>query len=379
MAAEVRPDDVCVTGLAWTTPLGDTPDGVWRRLLAGEHGLRETPSPYPVRNVLAATVPGLDLAAPATERQLALTVETLTSGLASAGLDPADPGVRIVLGTSYGPLLDEPAAVADDWAVAAARRIGHPHRPVTVSTACSAGSDAILLAAELIRAGHADAVVAGGVDVLTLGKRLGHTALGTMSPDLLRAFDREHSGMLLGEGAAVLVLERAEAAHRRGAPVRAVLRGAGSANDASGLTAPDPTGDSIVLAVRRALATAGRTTRDVTVLNAHATGTPVNDAVESTSLRRLFAGTDGPPVVFATKGALGHSLGATGAIEAVSVLLALRDRLVPPVYGLLDPLPDFPLPLAVDGPRAVAPGLGASLTIGFGGFNTCLLFEGVDA
>ncbi len=372
-----HPDAVCVTGLAWNTPLGSDLDEVWKLLLDGASGLRDIECPYPLRTTLAGTVPGLALDAPATERQVALAVSTLRAAYASAGLHPADPAVRLVLGTSFGASLDEPAHRLGDWARESARRIGHPHRPVCLGTACSAGSDSILVASRLIQAGVCDVCLAGGVDVVTLAKRLGHSALGTMSRDRLRAFDERHDGMVPGEGAAVLVLESADSARRRGAPIHAVLGGTGSANDAAGLTAPDRSGDSVVLAVQRCLADAGRDAAQVAVISAHATGTPVNDEVESASLGRIF-GTGGTrPVVFATKGALGHSLGATGAIEAVSVVLALRDGRVPPVAGLGRPRPDFPLPLAVGTACAVDGAVGLSLTIGFGGFNTCLLFERV--
>jgi 3-oxoacyl-[acyl-carrier-protein] synthase II len=135
----------------------------------------------------------------------------------------------------------------------------------------------------------------------------------------------------------------------------------------------------VVLAVRRALAEAGLDTGQVALVSAHGTGTPVNDAVEAASLAELFpptpAGT--APLVFGTKGALGHSLGATGAIEAITVILALRDGVAPPIANLTSPLPDFPLPLARPGATAwdrAAGTAGISLTLGFGGFNTCLLF-----
>jgi len=375
MATVPGPADICVTGMAWTTPLGDTLDGVWQRLLAGDHGLRDTPSPYPLRTTLAATVPRQS---PATQRQLDLGVQTLSAAFDCAGLDPGEPSARLVCGTSYGPFLDEPAGSCDDWAVETARRVGHPHRPVCVSTACSAGSDAILVGAELIRCGSTEVCVAGGVDVVTQAKRLGHSALGTMSEDRLRAFDARHDGMVPGEGAAFLVLESARSARERGAPVYAILRGTGSSNDATGLTNPDPSGDSVTLAVRRCLASGGSTVDRVAVVSAHATGTPVNDAVESASLARLFGAGAAAPVVFATKGALGHSLGAAGAIEAVALILALRDGRVPPVYGLDTPMPGFPLPLAAGAPRHFSGDAGISLTIGFGGFNTCLLFERID-
>ncbi|GAA3273682.1 beta-ketoacyl-[acyl-carrier-protein] synthase family protein [Dactylosporangium vinaceum] len=376
--ANPDPGEVLVTGMAWTTPLGSTLDGVWGALLAGAHGLRELPSPHPLRTTLAATVESVPADLSPSERQLQLAVGTLAEAFDSAGLDPRGRGCRVVLGTSYGPYLDEPAAALDDWARAAANEVGHPHRPVCVSTACSAGADSILVAAELIRSGVTDVCLAGGVDIVTAAKRLGHSALGTMSEDRLRAFDERHDGMVPGEGAAFLVLESAASARRRGATALAVLRGAGSANDAAGLTAPDPSGDSVVLAIERSLS--GRSAGDVAIVSAHATGTPLNDAVESVSLRRVFAnqGDKGyRPLVFATKGALGHSLGATGAIEAITVILALRDGKVPPVYGLDAPMPDFPLPVAIGGPVAFDGRLGASVTLGFGGFHTCLLFERV--
>jgi 3-oxoacyl-[acyl-carrier-protein] synthase II len=368
---------ICVTGMGWTTPLGDTLDGVWDSLLAGAHGLRDLPSPHRLRTTLAATVDTVPMTLPPYERQIDLTVDTLRATYGSAGLDPNSPLARLVLGTSYGPNLDQPGRALDDWALAATRTLGHPHRPVSVSTACSAGADAILVAAELIRAGVTDICVAGGADIVTTAKRLGHSALGTMSHDRLRAFDARHDGMVPGEGAAFLVLESAESARRRGANPLAVMCGAGSANDATGLTAPDPTGDSVVLAIERSLHAARRSAGQVAIVSAHATGTPHNDAVENVSLRRVFASRGHRPIVFATKGALGHSLGATGAIEAVSVILALRHGKVPPVYGLDTPMTGTALPIATGGPVAFDGRLGASVTLGFGGFHTCLLFERV--
>jgi 3-oxoacyl-[acyl-carrier-protein] synthase II len=365
---------VAVTGLAWSTPLGDGLDEVWQRLLAGECGLRPTTTPQALRSDLAGIVDSVAFDQPVRVRQVALAEQTLREAFRSAGLSTMDDCVRMVCGTSYGPDLDDPSSTLDSWASEAAQRVGHPYPPVVVATACSAGADAIAVGAELVRSGATPVCVAGGVDVVSRAKRLGHSALRTMSPDRLRAFDQRHDGMTLGEGAAFVVLESAESARNRGRPVTEVLAGCGAANDAAGLTAPDPSGTSVVLAVERALRQAGRATGDVGVLNAHATGTPVNDDVEATSLTRLFGPADAP-VVFATKGALGHSLGATGAIEAVALILALRHRRVPPIAGLEEPMPGFPLPLAMSRPRGFAGRLGASVTIGFGGFNTCLLFE----
>jgi 3-oxoacyl-[acyl-carrier-protein] synthase II len=378
-------DAVHVTGMSWCTPLDEHLDGgldAWHRLTAGDIGLRPAPAPASARNDLAGHVTLVALDAPPAQRQRTLAAAGLLAAFADAGVAPGDPDAVVVLGTSFGGSLD---AGADDdgpdgtgslarWAADVTAGIGHPNRPVTLTTACSAGSDAIALGAQLVRSGRYRYAVCGGVDVVSPAKQLGHSVLGTMTTDTLRAFDERHSGMLLGEGSAFLALEMPASAARRGARVHAALRGAGSANDAAGLTAPDPTGRSIVLAVRRALAGSGLTTADVGVLSAHGTATPVNDAVEAASLAHVFAGVRPGPVVFATKGALGHSLGACGAIEAVSVILALRDKVVPPVAGLHAPVADFPLPLARTRTGVAGATAGLSLTLGFGGFNTALLF-----
>ncbi|MYU52878.1 beta-ketoacyl-[acyl-carrier-protein] synthase family protein [Streptomyces sp. SID7805] len=364
-----------ITGLAWDTPLGRDREAVWERLCAGDSGLAPVGSPHPLRNTVAAVIDSVPYATPPGERQRVLAGRALAAAFADAGLATADPGVGLVLGTSFGASLDEAEPTLHAWADDAAAGIGHPGTPVCVMTACSAGSDAIAVAHALVRSGERRICVAGGVDVVTEAKRLGHSALSTMSPTGMRAFDRTHDGMLLGEGAAFLVIEHPDSARERGARVYARLRGAGAANDAAGLTAPDPSGRAVVRAMQRCLASAGLAPADVAVVSAHATGTPLNDEVEARSLLELF-GDDGP-LMFATKGAFGHSLGATGAIEAVATVLALRHRRVPPVLGLRDPA--APLRLAAGSAQPVGDGAGLSLTLGFGGFNTCLLFEGVRA
>jgi 3-oxoacyl-[acyl-carrier-protein] synthase II len=143
------------------------------------------------------------------------------------------------------------------------------------------------------------------------------------------------------------------------------------------MTAPDPSGDGLLLAVHRCLTDGDAQLADVTVVNAHGSGTATNDAVEARAYSRLFE--SGPhPAVFATKGAFGHTLGATGAIEAIATVLALRDRLAPPVYGLTEAPDALPLPVPFGEPLPVKSGIGLSLTLGFGGFNTCVAFEAVS-
>jgi 3-oxoacyl-[acyl-carrier-protein] synthase II len=368
-------EPVHITGMAWTTPLGNDLEKVWQRLLAGETGIRPVATTARLRTNLAAMTDEPENADP-DHRQFNLAVSTVSSALADAGVDPADPDVSIAFGTSYAGHLDSPGTTSlEDWSHRAAAAVGFRRTPVCITTACSAASDAVLLGADLIRAGLCQICVCGGVDVVTPAKRLGHSVLGTMSSGGLRAFDTSHDGMILGEGAAFLVLESPEHARERGAVARAVLRGAGSANDGTSMTAPDHTGRSVVLAVERCLLGSGLTLDDIDLISAHGTGTPVNDATEAASLATLFAGITPGPIVFGTKGALGHSLGACGTIEAISVILALMHGTTPPVVGLTGPMPEFPLPLSTLGSAAVAGEVGLSLTLGFGGFNTALLFS----
>ncbi len=363
---------VGVTGMAWTTALGDDLDAVWVRLLAGETGLAPLPAPSPLRSELAASIPSIPLALPPSERLVRMACDAASRAMSAADCDPRDPGVRLILGTSLGGLIedDPPAATAHAWADACARLLGFAGRPIVVSTACSAGSDAIMLGGELIRAGVARCCVCGGADVLTLSKRLAHSTLGTMSASMLRAFDVRHDGTLLGEGAGFLILEADGSAAR---PV-ARLRGAGSSSDATSMTAPDATGAAACLALERSLADAGATPADVAVINAHASGTPLNDATEQAAFNRLFPGPD-RPIVFGTKGNFGHSLGATGALEAIALVRSLATGRVPPVVGLEQPVPGFHPPLPRGAPAQAPAGLGLSLTLGFGGFNTSLVFE----
>jgi 3-oxoacyl-[acyl-carrier-protein] synthase II len=370
--------DIVVSGMAWHTALGDALSGVWQRLLDGETGIAPTDSCHKLRNLSAAAVRGDDSdRLSARERLDSLTRRTVAAALADARLDLPHQAQRtlLVIGTSFGARLDDALAATeplDRWVQDVADDFGLTS--VALSTACSSGSDAVLLGAELIRAGVADCCICGGADVLADSKRLAHTALGTMSATTLRSFDHRHDGTILGEGFAFLVLER-----RGGRALRpyAVLRGGGSANDAAGLTAPDKEGNGIRLAVERSLLNSNLRLDDMGVVNAHASGTQTNDRIESAAYMKLFAASR--PTIFATKGAFGHSLGATGALEAIALILALEHRVVPPIVGLETPMPGFTLPLPTKRSSRINAKFGLSVTIGFGGFNTSLVFERIAA
>jgi len=363
---------MAVTGAAWTTPLGDDLDEVWRRLCAGETGIVPVPHAGKLRNELAAVVPSARLSSTASQRMTALALPPLRRALGQAGCDPAGDDVQLVLGTSLGAFLEgEPgSAPLHAWADALGEAVGAARPPIALSTACSSGSDAVLVGAELIRAGAARRVVCGGVDVLTLAKRLAHSALGSMSPTMLRAFDVRHDGTLLGEGAGFMVLEAAGA--RR--PF-ATLRGVGSANDAAGMTAPDTAALGARYALVRSIEDADLPPEAIGVVNAHGSGTPLNDVTEAKAFDAVLGAARALPVVFATKGNFGHSLGATGILEAIAVVMALRTGEAPPIVGLTQPCPEMRFPLPRGAPIRHDARFGLSLTLGFGGFDTSLIFE----
>lgn len=366
---------IAVTGIAWTTALGDDLDAVWKRLLAGETGLVPVPHTARLKSSLGAVCASVSLDLPACDRMTALALPALDRALADAGCDARGERTLMVLGTSLGAFLEgEPdSAPLHEWADTIGEARGTAAAPISLSTACSSGSDAILVGAEMIRAGLADRVICGGVDVLAMSKRLAHSVLGTMSPTTLRAFDVAHDGTMLGEGAGFVVLETAALAASRGKAPIAWLRGVGAANDAAGMTAPDAAGLGARLALERSLADAGLGAADIGVVNAHASGTALNDATEAIAFHQVFG--EGGPIVFGTKGNFGHSLGATGAIEAIAVLLALKSGQVPPVVGLENPLPAMKQPLPKGAPMGTSARFGISLTLGFGGFDTSLVFE----
>jgi 3-oxoacyl-[acyl-carrier-protein] synthase II len=361
---------IAVTGMAWLTSLGDDLEQVWQSLLDGRSGLRKIPFAGRLRNDLAAPI--TNGGCPPAEHLVKMASQTIRRALLSSGHEADDPDVQLVLGTSLGAFLEDEKSrrSLSGWAHAVARELGIARPPVVLSTACSAGADAVMVGAELIRAGIAKSVVCGGADVFTESKRLAHSALGTMSPTTLRAFDVRHDGTLLGEGAAFMVLEPA----RAGQEVLAIFRGAGSANDATGMTVADMTGLSARYAMERSLVDAGLPASAIGVISAHGSGTPMSDTTEGKAFEGMFSGST-QPIVFATKGNFGHTLGATGAIEAIALLLALRSGIVPPIPGLEQPLPGFPLQLSATAPISCPARVGLSLTLGFGGFDTSLVFE----
>lgn len=242
--------------------------------------------------------------------------------------------------------------------------------PATIiSNACAGGANAIGHAADLIRSGMADIVLAGGFDALCELVYCGFDSLLTLAPEACRPFDRGRNGLMLGEGAALMVLESEEHAFKRGATIHGIVAGYGHATDTFHLTQPHQEGVILEQAMRQALDQAGLSASEVGYINAHGTGTPINDISEAKAFRRLF------PVstrLSSTKAAIGHTLGAAGAIEAVLSLLALKTGLLPPQLNLQDPEPDVMEMLVQQGEQLTMRSV-MSVNLGFGGSNAALI------
>ncbi len=252
-----------------------------------------------------------------------------------------------------------------------ANRFGIFDDYTTPSTACSSAANAIMLGARLIKAGKADVVVAGGTEALSRFHLNGFNSLMILDHEPCKPFDENRAGLNLGEGAAYVVLESEEAAKARNANIMAYLTGYGNACDAFHQTASSPNGEGAFLAMQQALAMAGITAAEVDYVNAHGTGTPNNDASESAALRRIFV--EKMPPVSSTKGFTGHTTSASGSIEAVICLLAMKHHFIPQNLGWQHPMTD-----------GIIPTLGTTYSelhhvlcnaFGFGGNDSALLFS----
>ncbi|MBX3747413.1 MAG: beta-ketoacyl-[acyl-carrier-protein] synthase family protein [Verrucomicrobiae bacterium] len=248
----------------------------------------------------------------------------------------------------------------------------------SVASACASSNHALGLALHLVRSGLGEVMMAGGSEApLVYGHLKAWEALRVVAPEVCRPFCAERRGMVLGEGAAVLVLESLDHARRRGATVLGELAGAGMSSDAGHITQPSVEGASV--AMERALADAGLTPDDIDYINAHGTGTKVNDVTESRAIGRVFGERARTIPVSSTKSMHGHTLGAAGAIEAVATLLALGDGFVPPTMGFVRADPECPLDVVPNRSRPARLRAAMSNGFAFGGLNAVLVFRRLPA
>ncbi|HEY7630891.1 MAG TPA: beta-ketoacyl-ACP synthase II [Thermoleophilaceae bacterium] len=392
---------VVITGVGAVSPLGNGASTLYERWKAGECGIESgvgACSEFEPEEVLTKK----ELRR--TDRFAQLAIAACQEALEQAGWDgeelPVDPNrVGCVIGTGIGGIatietqhdvlnesgpkrvspLGIPLMMGNAGAANLALRHGFKGPAFSTVSACAAGADAIGTALRMIRAGDADAVVTGGAEAgITPLAYACFGAMGALSESgISRPFDARRDGFVMGEGAGVLVLEAAETAEERGATVLGELLGYGASADAFHLTAPEPGGGGAARAIARALEDAGVAASDLHYVNAHGTSTPLNDRSETDALKAAFGEELAKSIpISSTKSAVGHLLGAAGAVEAVATLLALRERVAPPTLGYevpdegldLDYVPDGPRPLEGANGRAVA----LSNSFGFGGHNAVL-------
>ncbi len=295
-------------------------------------------------------------------------------GTANSGIDILDDGFRRIFKTGARiPPLTIPQTMGSAPASRIAREIGARGPVFGITSACASAAHAMLVGASMIRAGLVDVAVAGGTDsCFSEGYLRAWDALRVVAGDTCRPFSIGRKGLIVGEGAAILVLERAGRAAARGARPRARLLGGGMSSDAGDLVAPDPSG--METAIRHALADAGLAPEAVGYVNAHGTGTVANDRAEAAAIRAVFGGRGEQVPVSSTKSMVGHAMGASGAIEAIATIAALEHGLVPPTMNYLGPDPDVDLDPTPNVARPAAIEVAVSNSFAFGGLNVSLVF-----
>jgi 3-oxoacyl-[acyl-carrier-protein] synthase II len=404
-----RPD-VVVTGLGATTPLGGDVASTWDAMLAGRSGVsaltQDWAAELPVRIAAQLMVDPSEVIDRVRLRRLdrseAVALIAAQQAWADAGLATGAPGVdpeRLAVSIGSGIGGAQTLLAQDDILEASGPRRVSPHTvpmlmpngPAAivgielgakagvhcVASACATGAEAIALGLDIIRSGRADVVVAGGTEAvihpLPIAGFASMRAMSTRNDEPERAsrpWDKGRDGFVLGEGAAVVVLERADHAAARGARVYATLAGAGITSDGFDIVQPHPEGAGFVRAVQKALTDAGLTGSDIVHVNAHATSTPTGDMAEVTGLRAVIGE---HPVLTANKSMTGHLLGAAGALESIATILAIHESTVPPTINLDDP-EDGLLDVATHKPRQLDIPAALNNSFGFGGHNVALIF-----
>jgi 3-oxoacyl-[acyl-carrier-protein] synthase II len=395
--------EVVVTGIGAVTPLGIGSSALYERWAAGVCGVEDGEGRC--REFTATdhlSVKDARRADRFTQLALVASIEALASAGWDGGLPYEAARIGSIVGSGIGGLgtieandlamfeggpkhvspLAVPLMMGNAASAALSMRHGLKGPCFGTVSACSSGADAIGMAIRAIRYGDAVAVVTGGAEAaLTPLSRAAFGALDALSTSgISRPFDARRDGFVMGEGAGVLVLENGEAARERGARILAIARGYGATADAHHVTAPAPSGEGAAAAIARALEDAGAQPADVVYVNAHGTSTQLNDRAETVALKIALGEHAAKVPISSTKSAIGHLLGAAGAVEAIATILALRDKLIPPTLGWaerdgdldLDYVPDRARALELrDGQRPLA----ISNSFGFGGHNAVLCLE----
>jgi len=402
---------VVITGMGAITPIGNDVESFWQGLINGVNGIdfftKMDTSDQKV--VLGAEVKGFEYPDAREARRLDLytqySVAAANEAFAMSGLTPGEnisaERVCAYIGSGIGGIctLEREVEVAREKGKKyvtpllipmiignmAAGYVSIVHgihgTAMDIVTACACGTHSIGEAWRTIRHGYADAIVCGSAEapfapVCFAG--FGNMKAMNTTTDKNRAsipFDRERAGFIMGEGAGLLILEEYEHARARGAEILAEVVGYGSTSDANHITAPLETGEFAVAAIRMALDSAGVAPEEISYINAHGTSTPLNDQMETRAVKEAFGKAAYDIPMSSTKSMTGHLLGATGAIEAVACVKAIREGLVPPTINYKEKDPELDLDYITEGARKIDVRYAMSNNFGFGGHNGSVLFK----
>src|SRR2546428_12816352 len=393
-----------VTGVGLVTPIGSTQDTCWRALLSGKSGAGPIRSfdTSAFKHQIGCEVPDFDTHSPARRdvthqgRATRMAIAAGERGLEDAGLGNNLPPEKtaVVLGTTLGEpqflenlgqRWDLDAPPPEGWAEVVAHRCDSAaaalasrlrvHGPVqTIPTACAAGNYAIARGVDLVRGGRGEGGVVGGAEAFSRLAFVGFVRLHAMAPDRCRPFDRDRKGLLLGEGAGILVLEEEERARRRGARIYARVLGYGLSCDAYHITGPHPEGRGAAQAMTRALENSRVVPDEVDYINAHGTGTVNNDRVETLAIKAVMGSRARSVPVISIKALTGHMMGASSSVEAIACALAIDRGVLPPTWNLETPDPECDLDYLPGRPRELRPRVVLNNSYAFGGNNATLVF-----
>lgn len=393
-------DRIAITGMGVVSPIGQGVEAYWSSLINGACGItsieRFSTEGMRVKNggeikVLRDLTGTVDLSLPncrASQFLILAASEALHTAHWHEAL-PGDSRLGVVIGSALGgigqaehllkhprdvhaltgALYDGPTRTLAHWL-----RVNGP--VTTISTACASGATSLGVAADLLRAGTATAVLAGGVDILCRFVMQGFNRMRSLTRDKVRPFDRRRNGLLLGEGAGIVLLEHATSARQRGVQPLGFLRGHASCADGSHISAPDTAGRGLEHTMRLAMREAGVTPEQVDFISAHGTGTPQNDRVETSVFKKVLGAHAYAIPVNSIKAHMGHTMGAAATLETIMCLLAWRHGQIPPTLNYSEPDPECDLDYVPGRARSSHPRISLKTAAGFAGCNACLVLEG---
>jgi nodulation protein E len=397
---------VVITGLGAVTPLGHDVPAFWNGLKSGTDGIRpvEIVPAERLNQKVLGEVKGFDPAKHFGERELPILDRASQFAVVSARQAIAQSGLSFdgelsertatIIGTGVGgqTTVDEsfkrlyeekqprvypltiPKLMPNAPACQVSMHLGLRGPAFGVVSACASGTHAIGLCYQMVRSGAVQCAVSGGVEAaMTLGAIKGWEAMRVMAPDKCRPFSKDRKGMIIGEGAAVVVLETEEAARKRGADILGEIAGFGMSADAKDITAPDVNG--MARAMNGALNDAKLSAGDIQYINAHGTGTTANDRAETAAVKAAFGDHAKKLAMSSIKSMTGHTLGGAGAIEAVATVMSIRDNVAPPTINYLGPDPECDLDYVPNEARDVKMTAAMSNSFAFGGLNAVLVLK----